>query len=75
MRDLKIEKAITEIEELTNGMIVCPAPDGKHYHMRAAYRLRKKLGRPLTNEEMAQFEIEKILTSQEKTPKESKMAG
>ena len=41
---------------LTDGRLTEPS-DGKRYRLREAIKYSEKLGRPLTDEEMAQFEV------------------
>jgi len=41
---------------LTDGRLTEPS-DGKRYRLREAIQYSEKLGRPLTDEEMAQFEV------------------
>ena len=60
MRDIDFENAITEIETITAGMLISPSVDKKQYRVRDAYRLSKKLGRPLTDEELSAFEISPV---------------
>ncbi|MCH5344928.1 MAG: hypothetical protein J1E64_12910 [Acetatifactor sp.] len=43
-------------EEMSDGRLTVPS-DGKVYRLREAILLSKKLGRPLSPEEMKQFEI------------------
>ena len=43
-------------EEMSDGRLTAPS-DGKVYRLREAILLSKKLGRPLSPEEMRQFEI------------------
>lgn len=43
-------------EAMSDGRLTTPS-DGKLYRLREAILLSKKLGRPLTAEEMKQFEI------------------
>ena len=43
-------------EAMPDGRLTVPS-DGKTYRMRDAIRLSKKLGRPLTEDEMKKFEI------------------
>ena len=43
-------------EEMQDGRLTEPS-DGKKYRLREAILYSKKLGRPLTEDEMAQFEI------------------
>lgn len=43
-------------EMMTDGRLTMPS-DGKIYRLREAILLSKKLGRPLSEEEMKQFEL------------------
>ncbi len=43
-------------EMMTDGRLTTPS-DGKIYRLREAILLSKKLGRPLSEEEMKQFEL------------------
>ena len=43
-------------EKMPDGRLTEPS-DGKHYRLREAIFMSKKLGRPLTNEEMKIFEL------------------
>ena len=43
-------------EEMTDGRLTEPS-DGKVYRLREAILLSKRLGRPLSEEEMKQFEV------------------
>lgn len=43
-------------EAMSDGRLTAPS-DGKVYRLREAILLSKQLGRPLTQEEMKQFEI------------------
>ncbi len=43
-------------EEMPDGRLIAPS-DGKVYRLREAILLSKQLGRPLTQEEMRQFEV------------------
>ncbi|WP_026525095.1 hypothetical protein [Butyrivibrio sp. MB2005] len=43
-------------EEMQDGRLTEPS-DGKRYRLREAILYSKRLGRPLTDEEMSQFEI------------------
>ena len=43
-------------EEMQDGRLTEPS-DGKKYRLREAILYSKRLGRPLTDEEMSQFEI------------------
>ena len=43
-------------EEMTDGRLTEPS-DGKVYRLREAVLLSKRLGRPLSEEEMKQFEV------------------
>jgi len=43
-------------ETMSDGRLTAPS-DGKVYRLREAILLSKQLGRPLTQEEMKQFEI------------------
>lgn len=43
-------------EDFPDGRLV-EEPDGKRYRIREAFLLVKRLGRPLTEQEMKQFEI------------------
>jgi len=43
-------------EAMPDGRLTAPS-DGKEYRLRDAISLSKKLGRPLTEEEMKKFEI------------------
>lgn len=44
-------------EEFPDGRLVAdPKPENKRFRFREAIKLVEKLGRPLTNEEMKQFE-------------------
>lgn len=43
-------------EKMTDGRLTMPS-DGKIYRLREAILLSKKLGRPLSEEEMKQFEL------------------
>lgn len=57
----KIENAVIDRfdrfgEAMPDGRLTAPS-DGKQYRLREAIMLSKKLGRPLTQEEMQQFEI------------------
>lgn len=44
-------------EVMPDGRLTVPS-DGKMYRLREAILLSKRLGRPLTDDEMKQFEIE-----------------
>lgn len=44
-------------EEMSDGRLTAPS-DGKIYRLREAILLSKRLGRPLSEEEMKQFEIQ-----------------
>ena len=52
------EKAILEFDDhFPNGIFVAPPKDNQpHIRIRDAYEKVKKLGRPLTDEEMKEFE-------------------
>lgn len=43
-------------EKMSDGRLTAPS-DGKTYRLREAILLSKRLGRPLTQEEMSNFEI------------------
>ena len=43
-------------EEMPDGRLTAPS-DGKTYRLREAILLSKQLGRPLTKEEMKEFEV------------------
>lgn len=43
-------------EKMSDGRLTAPS-DGKTYRLREAILLSKRLGRPLTQEEMTDFEI------------------
>lgn len=43
-------------EKMSDGRLTAPS-DGKTYRLREAILLSKRLGRPLTKEEMSDFEI------------------
>lgn len=43
-------------EEMPDGRLTAPS-DGKTYRLREAILLSKQLGRPLTKEEMNEFEV------------------
>ena len=43
-------------EEMQDGRLTEPS-DGKKYRLREAILYSKRLGRPLTDEEMSQFEV------------------
>ena len=43
-------------EEMSDGRLTAPS-DGKVYRLREAILLSKRLGRPLTQEEIRQFEV------------------
>lgn len=45
-------------EKMPDGRLTAPS-DGKTYRLREAILLSKRLGRPLTEKEMAEFETEK----------------
>ena len=42
---------------VTDGIYVVPDPEHKIYHLREAILMSKHLGRPLTSEEFAKFEV------------------
>lgn len=42
---------------VTDGIYVVPDPEHKIYHLREAILMSKRLGRPLTSEEFAKFEV------------------
>lgn len=42
---------------VTDGVYVIPDPEHKIYHLREAILMSKRLGRPLTPEEFAKFEV------------------
>ena len=42
---------------VTDGVYVIPDPEHKIYHLREAILMSKRLGRPLTLEEFATFEV------------------
>ena len=42
---------------VTDGIYVVPSTEHKIYHLREAILMSKRLGRPLTSEEFAKFEV------------------
>lgn len=46
-------------EKFPDGRLV-NEPDGKRYRLREAFIMVKKIGRPLTEEEMKQFEVKNL---------------
>ena len=51
------DKSLDLDSAVTDGIYVVPSPEHKIYHLREAILMSKRLGRPLTSEEFAKFEI------------------
>lgn len=58
MRTMTKRNPIYELDEVLTTGILCECLDFKPFRAREALELVKHLGRPLTDEEMKQFEID-----------------
>ncbi|MBP5470356.1 MAG: hypothetical protein J6Z11_14055 [Candidatus Riflebacteria bacterium] len=57
-KEMPQEKNYVDLDSVvTDGVYVVPTSEPKIYHLREAILMSKRLGRPLTSEEMANFEV------------------